>query len=364
MRRAWMTAGILGLVVAAAAGAAPTQVTLFGQKYALERHPLGGQYKNGLTVVQPAEDDKTSTVRFVQGDTPENDRLFVGVAFRDADEVQADQFFLLTGADANGIFNPATSKLTEFFGGSQGRDRGGRIAGITWISDVDTGKQKDLNLALTTYTGDDYLRFYDEDTLTNDYISDAVLSLPLLDFGGQDTNMPYTGILQGAVLPDGNVLFIGRQDPSLGEGPQLGVLDIKNKKFFPVLTNMGPMTQDQRIPYDISQDPFDMQKIGENEYLILGADPLNRGADRTKQVLYKAKITPPADLANGKAESIQVEMEASETLLDMNAGTDPLGVGAGGIVGITAGRLAAPNLPRLYFSTRTGELITANPVLP
>jgi hypothetical protein len=43
---------------------------------------------------------------------------------------------------------------------------------------------------------------------------------------------------------------------------------------------------------------------------------------------------------------------------------DPLGVGVGGIVAVTAGRPVAPNLARLYFSTRDGEVITANPVVP
>jgi hypothetical protein len=129
---------------------------------------------------------------------------------------------------------------------------------------------------------------------------------------------------------------------------------------------MGPATMSQKIPYDTSQDPFDLQKIGDNEYLILGANPLNRGADRTTQILYKAKITPPADLANGKAESIQVQMDAAETLRDMNANpvVDALGVGAGGIVAVTAGREVAPNLPRLYFTNRDGELIMATPVVP
>jgi hypothetical protein len=62
---------------------------------------------------------------------------------------------------------------------------------------------------------------------------------------------------------------------------------------------------------------------------------------------YRAKITPPADLANGKAESIKVQMEAAETLLDTAAtpAADPLGVGVGGIVAVTAGRQVAPNLP-------------------
>jgi hypothetical protein len=77
MHRARMILGILGLVVAATAAhaAAPTEVTLFGQKYTLERHSLAGQYKNGLSVTQPTGSDKTTTARFVLGDTPAHDRL-------------------------------------------------------------------------------------------------------------------------------------------------------------------------------------------------------------------------------------------------------------------------------------------------
>jgi hypothetical protein len=55
-----------------------------------------------------------------------------------------------------------------------------------------------------------------------------------------------------------------------------------------------------------------------------------------------------------------VETEAAETLLDMNAtpAVDALGVGAGGIVAVTAGRQG-----RLYLTDRAGELVTANPVV-
>jgi hypothetical protein len=250
MHRTRVILGILGLVVAATAAhaAAPTEVTLFGQKYTLERHGLGGKYANGLSVTQASSDDKTTTARFVQGDTPAHDRLYVGCFSPEDASLIYDQFYLLTGADPTGLFNQATSNLTQYFGGAVDFTKGGRIAGITWISDVNTGKKQDLNLALQTYTGDDHLRFYDEDTLSDDYISDAILDLPLLDYGGMDMNQPYTGVEQGSVLPDGNVLFIGRQDPSLNEGPQLGIFDVKNKKFFPVLTNVGPATQSQKIP--------------------------------------------------------------------------------------------------------------------
>jgi hypothetical protein len=359
--------GIIGLTVAAASAhaAAPTEVTLFGQKYTLERHSLGGKYANGLSVTQASSDDKTTTARFVQGDTPAHDRLYVGCFSAEDASLIYDQFYLLTGADASGNFNQTTSNLTQYFGGAVDFTKGGRISGVTWISDVDTGKKQDLNIALQCYTGDDHLRFYDEDTLNDDYISDAIVDAPLLDYGGTDTNMPYTGVEQGAVLADGNVLFIGRQDPSLNEGPQLGIFDIKNKKFFPVLTNVGPATMSQKIPYDTSQDPFDLQALGNNEYLILGANPLNRGADRTQQILYKAIITPPANPATAGPESIKVQIEAAETLLDVNAtpAVDALGVGVGGIVAVTAGREVAPKLPRLYFTDRGGELITATPVV-
>ena len=93
MRRLGVAMAIVGLIgITALAGRAQQinlfgqkylkAVTLFGQGYTLERHSLGGKYKNGLSVTQPAEDDKTTTVRFVQGDTPDKDRLYAGCAFR------------------------------------------------------------------------------------------------------------------------------------------------------------------------------------------------------------------------------------------------------------------------------------------
>ena len=52
MQRKQLLLGILGLLFTATAARAQTvtQVTLFGQKYNLERHNPAGKYKNGLSV--------------------------------------------------------------------------------------------------------------------------------------------------------------------------------------------------------------------------------------------------------------------------------------------------------------------------
>lgn len=336
------------------------EVTLFGQKYVLEANSLGGQYANGLTVVQPpaAEDNKGAHIRFVQGETPEKDRLFVATAFRDTDEFRAHQFYLLTGAGANGVFNQQNSNLTEFFGGAVGRERGGRIATVTFISDVDTGVKRDRNLALTTFTGDDHLRFYDLDTLTGDYIGDAVHSLLQRCLGGDDEGMPSCGFIVGAPAAGGVFLFIGRGE---GEGPQLGIMDPNRNNFFNALTNLGTITEDQTIPYDIDLDPQDMVLLGGNEYLILGSSPAGLPNDRDRQVIYRARITIPENPANATPGSIRAEILAQEEILSVDANKDLLGVGVGGLRGMAVGRLVN-GVPRLYFSTRSGLLITANPV--
>src|SRR5947209_1406747 len=230
MQRKQLLLGILGLlfVTTAAHAQTVTQATLFGQKYTLERHGMAGKYKNGLSVTLPPTTDLTFFARFVAdpGGKPENDRLFVGVAAPETAGWTYDAFYQLTGADpTTGIFNQATSNLVQYFGGNVDYDRGGRVAGITFISDVNTGKQKDLNIAVTSYRLDDNLRFYDFDTLSGDYIGDAVLSIPFQDqpSGVPVANMPFTGIVEGSVLPDGNLLLMGRHT---GPGAELGIYDV------------------------------------------------------------------------------------------------------------------------------------------
>jgi hypothetical protein len=363
MRQAKGLMTIVGLIVTATAVHAdvPKEATILGQKYALEVHSLGGQYKNGLAVTLTDDTYRGTNVQFVAGDTPEKDRLFVVHAFgSNSDAFTADQFYLLTGADANGVFNQATSNLTQFFGGSVDFQKGGRPSTVTFISDVDTGVKKDRNIALSTFTDDDYLRFYDLDTLTGDFIGDAVFNRVQRCINADDSDpaMPSCGFITGALGPGGLMIFAGRGE---GDGPQLSVLDPKQDKFFNVLTDLSKVTADQKIPFDVAQDPMDFERVAENEYLILGADPAGLAAERTRQVLYRARLTLPADLAKAAPESIKAEMLAQEELFNADTSKDLLGVGPTGIVGIAVGRAGANGQPRLYFTTADARIITANP---
>jgi hypothetical protein len=368
MKRAQVLVTLLGLFAAATAVRAdvPKEITLFGQKYALESHEIGGKYKNGLSVVQTEDEHKGGDIEFVPGETPDKDRLFVAFAHPLNDDTwTAHQLFLLTGTDANGVFNQATSNLTEFFGGNVDRNRGGRVANVTFISDVDTGKKKDRNIALNTFTDDDTTRFYDLDTLTGDFMGDAVHNLVqrCINFDAADPGMPACGFVVGAPGPNGTMIFVGRGE---GDGPQLGVLDPTKDNFFNVLTNLGSATADQTNAIDILLDPHDLVRTGENEYLLITREPAGLAdAERIRQVLYKLQITLPANLATAEPESIKVQVTGVETLYNVDEEKDVLGVGVRGIAGMAVGsRPAAQAPPRLYFLSGTGTLITANPVAP
>ena len=115
--------------------------------------------------------------------------------------------------------------MTQFFGGGVDLDRGGRVANVTFISDADTGKKQDINLILNTFTGDDHLRGYDLDTLTGDYIGDAIYDKPQRSINADeaDPNGPFSGFIQGAPGgPDGTLVFMGRGESA---GPQLSLFD-------------------------------------------------------------------------------------------------------------------------------------------
>lgn len=357
---------LVGLIVAlasvATAGAQEIakEITLFGQKYALTAQSLGGQYKNGLSVVQPPDDNKSAEIRFAPGASPEQDRLFVATAFTNSPDIVAHQFYMLMGTDASGVFNQANSNLTEFFGGAKDLNRGGRIATVTFISDVDTGMRQDRNIALTSFTGDDILRFYDLDSMTGDYIGDSLLNIiqRCINFDEGDPGMPACGFVVGAPAPNGTLIFIGRGE---GEGPQLGVMDPSQNKFFDALTQLGTITEDQTIPFNIDMDPQDMELLSGNEYLILGSNPAGLGAERFAQELYRVRLTLPENLAQAEPNSIKAEVLGMVEILNVDEDKDLFGVGPRGLTGMAVGR-AVNGVPRLYFSTGTGILITANPV--
>src|SRR5262249_25893008 len=77
--------------------------------------------------------------------------------------------YMLTGSGADGLFSPADTTLTEFFGGAGDRLTGGRPIACMILNDVDTGPQKDRNVLLIQRTGDNGYRLYDWDTMSDKY---------------------------------------------------------------------------------------------------------------------------------------------------------------------------------------------------
>jgi hypothetical protein len=381
MQRRQVTIGLLGWVLAAsAARAAIPEVTLFAQEYALQENQLAGKYANGSSVTLVPGDHNNGGITFVQGETPEKDRLFVSTAFRDDPALVADQFFLLTGADpTTGAFSQTVSNLTQYFGGARDRDTGGRVANVTFISDEDTGKGKDLNVALNTLTGFDYLRFYDWDTLATAtrYTEGVLLQFAHRDFdpdpnGPVDENMPAGGFVLGAPGPQGTVLFVSRGNVS---GPQLSLFHPKQRKWLNVLTNVGEATPH----YNLALLPSDIEHLSGNEYLLLASTTDDLNANPPRQVIFHMALNFPADLSQPEPGRIEVEVKGFEEILATEADDngnvtlikDVLGSKSadGTIAGISSMALGRPvggaNGPRrLYFRTRDGRLITASPVSP
>jgi len=181
MHRTRVAISVLGLVVAAgsAFAATPTSVTLFGQKYNVTVHSLAGSYKNGVKITQVGDwqdqsDSRKTKVNFVQGATPDKDRLFAGAAPQPALDT-SDQLYLLTGSDpATGDFNTAVSDAKQFFGGNVDTTLGGRVTEVMWLNDTDTGVKKDKNIIITQFQDDDHYKFYDLDSMSTGYLTDEV----------------------------------------------------------------------------------------------------------------------------------------------------------------------------------------------
>src|SRR5262249_59506401 len=125
MHRTRVAIGILGLGLAAGAAraATPSSVTLFGQKYNVVVHSLAGTYNNKVTIKQVTDwqdhsESRKSKIDFVQGATPDKDRLFAVAAPQPGLDT-ADYFYTLTGADPNtGDFNTSVSSAQQHFGGA------------------------------------------------------------------------------------------------------------------------------------------------------------------------------------------------------------------------------------------------------
>jgi hypothetical protein len=373
MRRLSVMVGILGLAWAAVlpAGAQKT-VKLFGKTYNVDCQSRAQTYKNGLKVTLPDSGNKKANLFFVEGADPSKDRLFVAAPITSDDAVTGDQVYLLTGADANGNFSPASATLTQFFGGNQNRQRGGRPVAIMLINDVNTGVHMDRNVIMMTFWNQDNYRLYDLDTMNevagdNDdgKPSDAVFSRPKRqeDDTVGDPNAPWGAFLAFAPMAkhDGKTVVAFGQ-PSDAGMVEVGVWDTTKNDAFPILTNLNNVTANATTPFPQGFTVHGAFRYaeGDNEYwLLVSSSPPDGDSDDTEMNrIYRLRLTFPADLSKAKPGDIKAEVLGMEEL----KGTALGGASAGGMFGMAVGREVAPGLRRLYFADWAGNLCVATPV--
>jgi hypothetical protein len=385
MHRARVVVTVLGalLVAGSVSAQVPKTVKLFGQEYDVDVHSLAGSYKNGVTISQVTDfadraNNRRNNFDFVQGASPEQDRLFVVAAPNPSDDTDsADQFYVLTGADANGLFSTAASNATQFFGGKVLWSVGGRPTDVTWISDEDTGAKKDHNILLTTFSGDDRLRFYDLDTLTGgSFTSDEVDFDParivkgigaITDVGAPhegedardsaDPNAPSRGqFTHSRGGPNGTLIAMAK--PLEVDGAEVGLMDPKTGKFLNVLTNLNEVTSNA-LTVDGTESPHSLAQFSGNEFWFIytDPDPGGNGADDTRNDLVRVQYTFPTDL-NAGANTIKATILGTEPLLA--TGLDKGGP-EDGIFGLAIGREVSAGKRIIYLADWNGNILTLRP---
>jgi hypothetical protein len=384
MQRRQVLFGTLGLVLAAATVRAdvPKTVKILGQQYAVTMNPRYGVFKNGVMVnlqkggggIDDADVAKKGNLCFVPGADASKDRLFVVAAHQDDPGPTSDGMYILTGADANGVFSPANSDATVLLRGN--KDVHGRWQNITFLTDDNSTPGKNRNLYGMTFTGQNRMRWIDLGALLSKapHMEDnafRVLSSfsikepedgctatpPDEDPAADDENAPGSTYDPGALTPSGMLLIAG-MDAGLGS-VALSVIDpIKGTKFFPVKTDLAAATNNG---YNSSEYPHTFVHLSGDDYLMISTDP-DSGVNATEgdlnsQTLYQLHITLPADLANGKADSIKVSMVGKEDLPALNLGQSP----SHKMYGLAVGRNAASGKPILYMADWAGNLFTLTP---
>jgi hypothetical protein len=363
MRRLSVALGVLGLILTAALPARAAEVTLFGKKYNVVMESRGQTYKNGLKVTLPSEGNKKANLHFVPGADASQDRLFVAATIQGTDGVVGDQLYVLTGADANGLFSKDSASLTQFFGGAEDHLRGGRPTAVLWLSDANTGTKVDRNLAVFNFGGADHFRFFDFDTMGT-FDTDMILAIPQPEEGGEDPGMPNGDMAVLAPGPNGTLLMAGRaaaDDEGIRNHIEIGVMDPKQDKFFDVKTDLMSVTQDSTVkidPIDPNTEPNAFAHAGGAEYwMIVSGDQQGDNDNAQGQFLYRMTLTFPANLASAAPGSIKASILAREDLTQAKA----LFTSDGGVFGMAVGREVAPGLRRLYFADWQGNLYTATP---
>ncbi len=384
MQRRQVLLGALGLVLAAATvrADAPKTVKILGQQYTVTTNPRYGAFKNGVMVnLQKggggvSDDDvaKKANLCFVPGADPSKDRLFVVAAHQDDPGPTTDGLYILTGADANGVFSPANSDATVLLRGN--KDVHGRWQNITFLTDDNSSPGKNRNLYGMTFTGQNRMRWLDLGALlskaphTEDNAFRVLSSFsikepedgcpstpPDEDPAAEDDNAPGSTYDPGALTPSGMLLVAG-MDAGLGS-VALSVIDpLKGTQFFPVKTDLAAATNNK---YNSSEYPHTFVHLSGDDYLMISTDP-DSGVNATEgdlnsQTLYQLHITLPADLANGKADSIKVDVVGTEDLPALNLGQSP----SHKMYGLAVGRNAASGKPILYMADWAGNLFTLTP---
>jgi hypothetical protein len=365
MKRLSVVVSLLGLMGAAVlpAGAQQKTVKLFGTTYNVESQSRAQTYKNGLKVTLPSDGNKKANLFFVEGADPSQDRLFVAAPIQATADLVGDQLYLLTGADANGNFTPASANLTQFFGGAVDYTKGGRPVSVMWLSDANTGVKTDRNIAVFNFSDADAFRMYDFDTM-NAYDTDAVFELSQPEETGEDPGMPNGDFEVMAPGPNGTIVMAGRAAADADGNRtdiEIGVIDPKQSKFFNVKTDLMQVTQDSTVkidPQDPNTEPNALIRVSDKEYwMIVSGDQQGDDDATDTQFLYRIELTFPDDLSKGTPGSIKAKVLARESLL----GT-PMQASPGAVFGMAVGREVAPGLRRLYFADWQGNLYTATPV--
>jgi hypothetical protein len=419
MHRTRVMTGILGVVLAAGAVHAadvthpkvPATITLFGQKYNVAAHTLGGTYANGVKITQSADWDtgpstNKTKVDFVQGATPDKDRLFVATATsQDAAVQPKDQLYLLTGSDATtGDFNTTVSKATQYFGGAVDYTVGGRPTDVLWLNDTDTGVKKDKNIIIVQFTDDDHYRFYDLDSLaTGTFRTDEVgfqenhiikgvgtITNPEdpnndgsnVAAGFGDPNAPFTGFMTFARTANPQYLLATAQPDSASvtttNGVEMGIMDLKTTNFLPILTNVtatagslpqhddGSGNQVDGTPHALNPEAFDPATMlpTSNVYWMLYTDaqPGGNSFTLTSNQLVRIQIDLPADVTKGKPGDIKVKTLGLEDM--MKSGLSDVSVDSNNmIMGVSIGRETTPGSGKhiVYLSDWDGNLLTLTP---
>jgi hypothetical protein len=357
MQRMTMVLAMLGLVVSVALPAGAAEVTLFGTKYNVVSETRAQTYKNGLTVTLPEANNRKACLSFVQGADPSRDRLFVGCPM--AGSETGTHLYVLTGADANGVFSKDAATMDPFFGASVDAATGGRPYSILYLNDVNTGPKADRNFAALCLDGNDSFNFFDINPIpVGPYTDNSLLRIEQPSIGGEnpDPGMPFDDGLGMAPGPNGTLVMIGRAEGLASI--EIGVMDPKQDKFFNVKTDLVEATKDSVVKLDPpEQEPNALVRITDTEYWMIASATQAGDTDDTEyQYLYRLELTFPPDLAKAAPGSIKAKVLARESLL----GT-PLHASPGGVFGMAVGR-EVPGGRRFYFADWQGNLYTATPV--